>query len=314
MHAPAAWVTSHIGSTCCDAVKQIGATVSTFAPPSACEAHNVLLWQHHATWTLDRNVLVVWGGKAYIAALNQHMQQRTAQQASELSAADDVPTSWASVARAVQASIDQLSAATRGSAPADGFVVHYLVIGATQYIAALQKAHARCGGELAPPTLHDLQVAETAAAITGLPATRHESSLADGAEYVAALTEAIAKAPTRSAPSALATITKVRVAKVAGGGSSDSESSRTTRSAAPTSTWQAVLQMIPGMSAARAARVAAKYPSLAELQCAWTAAGPAAAPGLLAKTLDPAREQRALSVRTHAMFTDDRPELPMGRE
>lgn len=74
-------------------------------------------------------------------------------------------------------------------------------------------------------------------------------------EYLMRVTKAVAEAPYKATPSALAAVVKVRVPHA--------PSSSTLRPLA--TTWNAMLQMVPGISAKKAAAITARYPTLRSL-------------------------------------------------
>jgi len=98
--------------------------------------------------------------------------------------------------------------------------------------------------------------------------TLHER---ESAEYIVGLTRAIAKFPYEVADSALGCVTKVKAPGGGGGGDGgDGDGARGKKT--PADVWCAQLQMVPGVSAAKARTIVRRFPTFRALTDAYSSA------------------------------------------
>ena len=219
--------------------------------------------------------------------------------------------------------LEQEASAVRAALP-PGSSVYFLVEDAAGALSDRQKAVGPRGA--------NVSAAEVDAATNFLYLTAGVQVIdvgraAEVLPYIARICAAVAEAPYRSAPSSLATIVKVRVAKkggaAAGGagappgappGAPASESSDEGGKRPASNVWNAQLQMVPGVSAARAAAIAAAYPTPTSLVAAYRGLPSDAAPLLLAEVVPDAKPQRKMSSNVHAVMTGRDPGVVVGGE
>ena len=198
---------------------------------------------------LEPYVCVIWPGADYVRVL--------------LERGTDLVEAYVSAARAVLPPGTRLFFLVEGSAAA--------LAGALTAAAAARSAGRAPSPVLSPDAYMAANVHLYSTAELDVKET---TTRAESRDFLVTFTRTLAEAPYRMHLSALAVVGKVKVARPLGDAAGDGTGGASGSSAAPRrktarETWLAQLQMLPGISAEKAAAIAAAYPTMLALYDAY---------------------------------------------